>query len=284
MGKEIKRVPLDFDWPLRKVWAGYKNPYADLCESCPDCEGTGYSAYARLWADKWYGDAPFLPEDNGSTPFQPGDLRVQDIIRQKVEHDPAGWMGFYGSRSIGDVVLYEANRMCHFWNKSWNHHLSQEDVDALWEGDRLRLDFREKPTAELVNWWSLTGLGHDGLNKHICLRARCMEAGEEIGCARCGGEGVIWPSLAAKLLCEQWQRQEPPTGEGWQVWETVSEGSPVSPVFATAPELENWLISEGYSEGAAEAFTRKGWVPTGMMTDGRMYRDIESLNAPREGD
>lgn len=23
MGREIKRVPLDFDWPIEKVWPGY---------------------------------------------------------------------------------------------------------------------------------------------------------------------------------------------------------------------------------------------------------------------
>lgn len=30
MGREIKRVPLDFHWPLRKVWKGYN--YYDNCK------------------------------------------------------------------------------------------------------------------------------------------------------------------------------------------------------------------------------------------------------------
>ncbi len=34
---------------------------------------------------------------------------------------------------------------------------------------------------------------------------------------------------------------DPPEGSGWQMWETVSEGSPVSPVFETAEELARWL-------------------------------------------
>ena len=33
---------------------------------------------------------------------------------------------------------------------------------------------------------------------------------------------------------------EPPEGEGYQLWETTSEGSPVSPVFATLEELCSW--------------------------------------------
>lgn len=37
-----------------------------------------------------------------------------------------------------------------------------------------------------------------------------------------------------KSLCE------PPKGEGYQLWETTSEGSPVSPVFKTLDELCEW--------------------------------------------
>ena len=33
---------------------------------------------------------------------------------------------------------------------------------------------------------------------------------------------------------------EPPKGNGYQLWETVSEGSPSSPVFKTAEELAKW--------------------------------------------
>lgn len=32
----------------------------------------------------------------------------------------------------------------------------------------------------------------------------------------------------------------PPTGDGYQLWETTSEGSPASPVFATLDELCEW--------------------------------------------
>ena len=38
---------------------------------------------------------------------------------------------------------------------------------------------------------------------------------------------TIWPGYLEE------ERREPPIGDGWQVWETVSEGSPVTPVFAT---------------------------------------------------
>lgn len=35
----------------------------------------------------------------------------------------------------------------------------------------------------------------------------------------------------------------PPIGDGYQLWETTSEGSPVSPVFETLDELCEWCES-----------------------------------------
>ena len=34
MGREIKRVPLDFDWPLNKTWEGFLNPHYKQCRWC----------------------------------------------------------------------------------------------------------------------------------------------------------------------------------------------------------------------------------------------------------
>lgn len=43
MGREVKRVALDFDWPLGKVWAPYlHNPYTP--DDCEACGGSGHSA------------------------------------------------------------------------------------------------------------------------------------------------------------------------------------------------------------------------------------------------
>lgn len=42
----------------------------------------------------------------------------------------------------------------------------------------------------------------------------------------------------------EWMREmmEPPVGEGYQLWETTSEGSPISPVFTTLEELCDWYM------------------------------------------
>jgi hypothetical protein len=92
---------------------------------------------------------------------------------------------------------------------------------------------------------------------------------------------------ACKEAYESWSREEPPSGDGWQVWETVSEGSPVSPVFATAEELIEYLVEggdesdrkhgePGVSREAATRFVKEtGWVPSGMMSGGGFKSNIE---------
>jgi hypothetical protein len=51
----------------------------------------------------------------------------------------------------------------------------------------------------------------------------------------------------------------------YQIYETVTEGTPVSPVFATLDELVEWCVAQGYSRHAAENFAKQGWVPSMMM-------------------
>jgi hypothetical protein len=67
----------------------------------------------------------------------------------------------------------------------------------------------------------------------------------------------------------------PPEGEGWQVWETVTEGSPISPVFPTREALIDWLCSPAYAWGIshpltreqAENFVSNAWAPSMVYTN-----------------
>lgn len=228
----------------------------------------------------------------GSTSYSPNDELITMIIRAKIERADKEFYTRAGQLSLNQAVYYEAVRMCQIWNGSWSHHLDQDDVQALTDEGRLA-DFTHTfipgqgwqkkepayiPTAKEVNLWSLQGFGHDSINHWVCVKAKAVRLGYPLDCHHCAGEGDLWPSEEIKQLYENWEKEEPPTGDGWQVWETVSEGSPISPVFATDEELVNWLISEGYSEGAAEQFAKSGWVPSMVMKDGDLRRDIESLN------
>lgn len=52
MGRELRRVRLDFDWPLDVVWKGFCNPYRGT--PCRPCDGSGYSPEAKRLGDDWY--------------------------------------------------------------------------------------------------------------------------------------------------------------------------------------------------------------------------------------
>ena len=50
----------------------------------------------------------------------------------------------------------------------------------------------------------------------------------------------------------------PPTGDGYQLWETTTEGSPKSPVFATLDELCEWC-TDNATTFADNKITKERW-------------------------
>jgi hypothetical protein len=282
MSREVRRVPIDFDWPLGKVWDGYLLPDRFAENACPDC-ARGYSPQAQDLHDLWWGDVPFDPQSTGSTLLTHETAVVRAFAERSVERAP----DFYGTGE--DAIVEEASRLAGLWNGQWQHHLAQEDVDALIAADRLialthtwtretgwqKIEPPVTPTATEVNEWSLYGMGHDGINESVVLQARCERDGIELACATCGGRAVLEAYEGQRAEAAAWEPTEPPTGDGYQLWSTVSDGSPVTPVFATAEELIDHLATVGehrsngdpepYRRDAAEATVREGWVPTGFQ-------------------
>lgn len=70
----------------------------------------------------------------------------------------------------------------------------------------------------------------------------------------------------------------------YQIYETVSEGTPTSPVFDTLDVLAVWLIGQGTSEAAARAFARDGWAASMVVERGpsgvKIWQGIETAGAP----
>ena len=109
---------------------------------------------------------------------------------------------WYGFEEEPNWVYLDAN--LRYNNNAWQYHLTDIEVDALWEAGRLCYNFEEKPTPNQVNKWAKTGIGHDGINHHICLQAR----GEHLGiyglCSHCEGEGSVYTEPEAKLGLVLW--------------------------------------------------------------------------------
>jgi hypothetical protein len=93
-------------------------------------------------------------------------------------------------------------------------------------------------------------------------------------------------------------RESMPHGEGWQLWQTVSDG-PVTPVFATAEELIDYMCQpcdcgkpwckepypdmpsgKGWRREVAEPFVKKcGWAPSMVISGGRIVSGPEAMVA-----
>lgn len=72
---------------------------------------------------------------------------------------------------------------------------------------------------------------------------------------------------------KSWSEEE---ATHYQVYETVSEGTPVTPHFATKNELIEYLVKHGdywdqnrghggWDRKAAEVFVKREWAPSGIM-------------------
>jgi hypothetical protein len=225
MGREIKRVVLDFNWPLNEVWEGYLNSYTS--GDCKACGGTGHTEEGQKLNNAWY-------------------------------------------------------------EGGWNHNLDQDDVNALisegrlWDFTRVPINEKQKeivkekiknggnswlpfnnsliPSAELVNEWSKKGFGHDSCNRWICVRAKAKRQSIKLNCSKCRGNGYRFKNRKIKKYSKNWKEIEPPKGEGYQLWETTSEGSPISPVLKTPEELAHWLAKNNASSFGSETCTYEQWL------------------------
>lgn len=148
MGRELKRVALDFDYPLHEVWKGY----------APDLEA-----------------------------FQ----KIEGIVKQ-----------------VPEILEYKGN-IC-------------SECDARFS------DCREQ--ARYCVWYN------DELRS-------------------------LW-------------HQEPPSGEGCQLWETTTEGSPISPVFETLEALCEWC-AEHASVFANVKVSKEEWLR--MLGDGNVYHTSNGI-------
>lgn len=206
LSRDLKRVPLDFVWPLNKVWDGYLHGPEFDWPQCPECKGEFYTPEALAIANSFYA------------------LRVSEEI-------------------------------------AWCDKLGQVEVDNLVAEGRLREYVKREPTDDNPRDWewvsvprtaaevnaangrgrSMMGdLSHDAINRGILVSFRCKALGIVEYCPTCEGHGDI-ATAEQRAAEDAWERTEPPAGEGFQLWESVSEGSPISPVFDNVLALAQWL-------------------------------------------
>jgi hypothetical protein len=343
MGREVKRVSVDFDWPLNEVWEGFINPFYKFAEKCFQCDGSGYSSAAGKFYDQWYGYYFFDASDIGAEPLTIDSPHLRASVEKKIKYsmqrsEAEGSFEYYtqgGKRSYEEAIIHEVERMFDLWKNSWSHQLCQADVDALVEAGRLceltsrpnaSFDFNKAirdhayflwieagspesdglefwcaaekaysgywlpfpnyhPTAEEVNAWSMVGIGHDSINAGVCVEARAKRQGFDLCCTKCDGEGSIWHPLTAKQQAEDWEPEQPPIGDAYQIWETVSEGSPISPAFLDPSDLATWMVANDRSVTSDMTYDNwmnfilgDGWAPSMIMTESNIMSGAKAIS------
>jgi hypothetical protein len=227
MGRGLYRVPFDFDWPLKEVWKGYITPKELIPPTCQTCGGDGYSVEARAIASTFY-----------------------------VSQISASW---------NRDELDRAEKL------AWHDKIGQAEVDNLIEEGRLQTFWRNPEDPRDWEWQSLPRTaaevnaeqhqrgfsGHDAINRGILVRFRCERLGIPLNCPPCQGHGNI-ATPEEREAYENWELIEPPGGPGYQLWETTSEGSPISPVFGTLEALCDYAAVNCSTFGSDRA-TAEQW-------------------------
>lgn len=201
MSRVLRRVPLDFDWPYDQTWEGYVFPEELNLPNCHACDGTG---------------------------FAPEALKIERTFYPHMIAGPrAEELAWHDKLTQGEVdFLVSKDRLWDFWR-----HVGPDG----WEDN----DPPTPPTAEEINaaQHNRRGfMGHDAINRMYLVEFRCQRLGVEYLCPFCDGHGDVG-TPEQRAAADAWEPTDPPEGEGYQLWQDVSEGSPVSPVFETLDAL-----------------------------------------------
>jgi hypothetical protein len=226
MGREVKRVAMNFDWQLHKVWKGYLNPYY---KECSDCKGSGYTkAHKRL-------------------------SNLVSLLMISGEDSLRGRCHPY----LDEAPLFQT------------------------QGETCGKDMAELTTG--LAGRAPNFMGHDSIDRWNAEKKIIKAAGlpDNWGtCPSCQGDGK---DLSMKKQYDEWKSEEPPKGEGYQIWETVSEGSPISPVFADPEKLADWMVEndESLTKNTTKEqwikFISEGWAPSLIIKNGELKSGVESI-------
>lgn len=236
MGREVRRVPLDFDWPLKKTWGGFLTPDALLESPCTDCR-RGYT-WAREWIENLANRIDMLASDIGDQdrgrPMHPWLARDPYPATTDYRYDEQG------NRTASPEVMRPSRDIL-------------ELIEGLTGDDESRL------------LSPLRGSSY-GIQKKL-IEAAGLDPNTWGVCQSCQGYGTVEKYPGQRAEAEAWEPTDPPRGEGWQLWETVSEGSPISPVFATDEGLAAWMSDPDRGDRwvpqeVAAKFIAEGWAPS----------------------
>lgn len=268
MGREIRRVPKDFDFPLNKTWSGYLHPDTLHGEHCSPCGGNG-----RTPASLWVQAIGLMIEDIAQDlSAQEHGKKAHPYLTEHMPHEP---------RTTGKI----SEDKTHWVQEPAVMRPTpdfQEFVQGLLSEEEKKVHER-RATGPFSSYSYQVGLA--------LVRAAGLDIDTWGICPACEGHGTTESYPGQRADYDAWEATEPPTGEGWQLWQTVSEGGPISPVFETPEELARWMASPAYHWGVSRpmkyedalAFVKgPAWAPSFIVTGSHGLETGEDFTARTE--
>ena len=144
---------------------------------CEDCGQSGYNPATSKIADDWYGNRD--PRDRWDA---------------KLTHDEV-------------VALVEEGRLRDL-TKGFNGHFDRETSQWVVWRDGKSVPYKGIPyipTPEEVNTWARArGIGHDAINRAICVKTRATRLGVWGYCPTCEGHGYNYTEAQPRLALQLW--------------------------------------------------------------------------------
>jgi len=128
----------------------------------------------------------------------------------------------------------------------WCDNITQDEMQALMDAGRPNhFDIKGNTTIDEINKWHQQEVkfstDYDVIDQSILVKAKAKRLCVYGICLSCNKGSTNGDSQKAK----KWQKQEPPIGEGYQLWEFVDgEGSPFTPVLTNAKMAVDWYFEK----------------------------------------
>lgn len=266
MGRTLRRVPVDFQWPLNKVWKGFINPHFKPCPGENETCFGGYTA-AGKWLDSVCRFIALLAEQAEMAP-RAEQMKARGITYphpylENFEQAPHTELPRAIYAELSDVQ--DRTERHNAFLKAYKKHPSK----------LLPLTTELQTLIEALSGEKAEGML--GSNISYALFKRLLEFAKVDHdtwgiCPICKGHAKD-PSIYEAY--ENWKAEDPPTGEGFQLWETTSEGSPISPVFDNLDALCAWCEDNATTMGSAKT-SKENWKK--MLEDDFVHHSEKADN------
>jgi hypothetical protein len=273
MQRKIRRVPLDFNHPLNVVWPGFQNT---LYNPCPlegtRCfngqtgDGNWFEAICRLLSSIGREAARNTPEKRAAM-----DRRELGWPATRLEEEfPEAPRRTPSRATYARLQAIEPKSARHLaWRRHYDEHPEDRALQPL-TPEILRV---LEPLASGRDFSNIADHASTGLMLGI-LKVAGLDL-DWVLCPVCKGSRT---DPATRAAGDAWRETEPPSGDGWQLWETVSEGSPVSPVFPTERAFRKYLLTHFGDHEVVDRFMAAGETFSSMIINKATGEALTGLN------